>query len=269
MAGGIALASIFTAYNFLNEPAEAEGVNIPKDLSFLRCSKLSQEEAFEIDLKESVKKNDEELTKKRNFDTSAVNMHNRPFIIVGPSGVGKSTLIKAFEEKHPNKLGFSVSYTTRNPRKGEEHGVNYFFVTKDEFKTMIANDEFIEHCEVHGNYYGTSKKQIRDIQAKGKIPLLDIDIQGTIKFLKVFPETNTLFVFPPAFEDLKARLEKRGTESPETLAKRLGNASNEMSQGLVDDDEYLIGYRLINKDLGKSKKVFINLMEALYEKDLK
>ena len=101
-------------------------------------------------------KHEEELAAKRNLDNSKYK--NKPFIIVGPSGVGKSTLIKAFEAVHPGKLGFSVSYTTRKPREGEKHGVNYFFIEKEEFKSMIDKDEFIEWCEVHGNYYGTAKK---------------------------------------------------------------------------------------------------------------
>ena len=152
----------------------------------------------------------------------------KPIIIVGPSGVGKSTLIKALTDKYPSSFGFSVSFTTRQPRAGEEHGKNYFFVEKPEFEKMIEADDFIEWCQVHSNMYGTAKSQINAIRADKRIPLLDIDIQGTVKFLKAFPETNTLFVFPPSVDDLRQRLEKRGTETEETLKTRLGNASKEI-----------------------------------------
>ena len=124
-------------------------------------------------------------------------------IIVGPSGVGKSTLINQLTEKYPGKFGFSVSYTTRAMREGEKHGVNYFYVSQDEFRKMIDKDDFIEYKQVHKNMYGTAKSQIRSIQAAGKIPLLDIDIQGTEDFLRAFPETNTLFVFPPSVSTLQ------------------------------------------------------------------
>ena len=108
---------------------------------------------------------------------------------MGPSGAGKGTLIDHLNKKYPGKFGFSVSYTTREPREGEIHGVNYYYISKDEFKKMIKEDAFVEWFEVHGNFYGTSKGVIRDIQSKNRIPLLDIDIQGTEKFSKAFPET--------------------------------------------------------------------------------
>ena len=138
-------------------------------------------------------------------------------IIVGPSGVGKSTLINILTSKYPDKFGFSVSYTTRAPRPGEKHGLNYFYISKEEFEKMIAANDFIEWFQVHGNMYGTADTQIKAIQAEKKIPLLDIDIQGTQKFVSVHPEANTLFVFPPSYEALEQRLTKRGTETPESL----------------------------------------------------
>jgi energy-coupling factor transporter ATP-binding protein EcfA2 len=100
----------------------------------------------------------------------------KPIIIVGPSGVGKSTLINVLTAKYPNSFGFSVSFTTRAPRAGEKDGVNYNFVTHDTFNEMITAEDFIEYCHVHSNMYGTAKSQIRSIQDNKKIPLLDIDI---------------------------------------------------------------------------------------------
>jgi guanylate kinase len=88
-------------------------------------------------------------------------MNYKPIIILGPSGVGKSTLIKELNSKYPDSFGFSISYTTRAPRKGEQHGINYFFVSKNDFEKLIDQDDFIEWCEVHGNYYGTAKSQIK------------------------------------------------------------------------------------------------------------
>ena len=100
----------------------------------------------------------------------------KPIIIVGPSGVGKSTLINHLTQKYVDKFGFSVSFTTRAIREGEKHGVNYNYVSMEEFKSMIDKDDFIEYCQVHSNMYGTAKSQINSIKAKQQIPLLDIDI---------------------------------------------------------------------------------------------
>ena len=117
--------------------------------------------------------------------------------------------------------------------------------------------------------YGTAKSQIRSIQENNKIPLLDIDIQGTVKFVNCFPETNTLFMFPPSVSDLETRLRNRGTETEETLKTRLTNSVNEISQGLKEDDSTcLIGYRLVNRDLEVSRPAFVAMIEAMYHKEL-
>ena len=139
-------------------------------------------------------------------------------------------------------------------RDGEVHGKNYFYVSKEEFQKMIDADDFIEWCQVHSNMYGTAKSQIRSIQEEKKIPLLDIDIQGTEKFVKAFPETNTLFIFPPSIETLEQRLTGRGTETEETLKTRLQNARSEIAQGLEPPGEKcLIGYKLVNNEIEVAK----------------
>ena len=121
----------------------------------------------------------------------------RPLVIVGPSGAGKGTLISHFTKAHPDFYRFSVSYTTRQPRQGEVHGKDYFFVTRDEFTKLVDEGAFIEHMEVHGNMYGTVKQQIRDTMASKHIPLLDIDVKGALKFIEAFPQANLISILPP------------------------------------------------------------------------
>jgi len=164
-------------------------------------------------MRENVLRNERKRSDALQLSEDLRNQDHKILIIVGPSGVGKSTLINILMAKYPNTFQFSVSHTTRQPRKGEKHGVNYFYVAKEEFEEMVERDEFVEWCHVHGNMYGTSKKQIELMQQNQRIPILDIDIQGTEKFLKVYPQSNTLFLFPPTIADLQARLEKRGTET--------------------------------------------------------
>ena len=117
-------------------------------------------------------------------------------VVVGPSGAGKGTLISFLQGKYPDKFGFSVSTTTRQPRPGEQDGVHYNFVTMEKFDQMVANNEFIEHKNVHTNKYGTTKAEIAKIQNQKKIPLLDIDVQGALTFEKAFPDSNFLVVMP-------------------------------------------------------------------------
>ena len=134
---------------------------------------------------------------------------------------------------------------------------------------MIDKDDFVEWCQVHQNFYGTSKSQIKDIMNEGLIPLLDIDIQGTIKFVKAFPETRTLFIVPPSIDEIERRLIARGTETEQSLQTRVKNASSEIKAGIQTDDEsFLIGYRMINKNLEDAKNIFMAFFENLYENEL-
>ena len=151
------------------------------------------------------------------------------FIISAPSGAGKSTLCRAMLDHFPDLL-YSISHTTRDPRKGEQNGVDYYFVPKDEFEKGITNGQWAEWAEVHGNYYGTSAKFLdKGLSAKRDI-LLDIDVQGTRQILERYPDGITIFISPPSLEVLKQRLEARGTDSPEVIAVRLANARKEMAQ---------------------------------------
>lgn len=135
---------------------------------------------------------------------------------------------------------------------------------------MIEKDDFIEWCNVHTNMYGTAKSQINSIREAKQIPLLDIDIQGTVKFLKAFPETNTLFVFPPSIKVLEQRLRSRGTDSEETIKTRIINSKSEIEQGFkAKDQSCLIGYKILNADLVKATEGFLRFFECLYESELK
>ncbi len=151
------------------------------------------------------------------------------FIISAPSGAGKSTLCRAALNHFPD-LVYSVSYTTRPPRGGEQNGADYYFISQDEFKKGIARDRWAEWAEVHDHYYGTSAEFMNKALSTGQDILLDIDIQGAGRILKRYPDGITIFVMPPSLETLKSRLESRGTDDPEVIAVRLKNAREEMAQ---------------------------------------
>merc|ERR1719203_1868018 len=153
-----------------------------------------------------------------------------PMIICGPSGVGKSVLIKKLQEIFPNKFGFSVSHTTRDPRPGEQDGKDYHFSTHEVMEKGISEGKFIEHAHVHGNIYGTSKDAVDAVRNAGKICVLDIDVQGakSIHEQKAWSDTKFIFVNPPSMEELERRLRGRGTETEEKVLKRLANATGEI-----------------------------------------
>jgi len=176
-------------------------------------------------------------------------------VVAGPSGVGKGTICsKVF--KHMQDIEFSVSATTRQARKGEKEGVNYFFVSREKFDDMAANGEFLEYADVFGNRYGTPKKYVEDKLQSKKDVLLEIDIQGAMMVMESRPDALFIFILPPSFEELKKRLIKRGSESEEQLAMRLSKAKEEMSYAPKFD------YIVVNDDLDSASIEVMSIIIA-------
>lgn len=162
-------------------------------------------------------------------------------VVCAPSGTGKSTLIAMLREEFPD-FGFSVSYTTRAPRGEEQDGREYNFITREQFVAMRSRGAFCEWAEVHGNFYGTATKPVEEMLDAGRDVLFDIDVQGAKQLKKTFYKGTYVFLLPPSREELVQRLEGRGTDSAESIAKRLSNAAGELSQAkwfdswVVNDD---------------------------------
>jgi len=154
-----------------------------------------------------------------------------PLVLCGPSGAGKSTLLKKMLEKYGQHFGFSVSHTTRKPRDGEEDGKAYHFVTKEIMEAAVGRGEFIEHAVFAGNMYGTSKAAVETVRSKGLICILDIDVQGVISIKKSELNPNYVFVKPPSIQELEKRLKARGTETEDSLQRRIDAAKIDMEYG--------------------------------------
>ncbi len=181
----------------------------------------------------------------------------RVIVISGPSGAGKTTICHELL-KRKNNIKFSVSYTTRAPRSGEKEGVDYFFISEEEFKRKIKEGFFAEWAKVHNHYYGTSKKFIEDTLKSGYHCLLDIDVQGGLQIKKSFPDGIFIFIAPPSIEELKKRLLKRGTEKPEDMEIRLRNALKEM------EFQKFYDYVIKNIDLNESVEKILDIIEKNY-----
>lgn len=195
-------------------------------------------------------------------------MKTKPLFIImsAPSGCGKSTLTDMLLQEYCD-IVYSISCTTRAPRGEEEDGLDYHFLTKERFEQLIGENAFIEYAKVHDNYYGTLISPINEVLAEGNSILLDIDVQGAAKvrdYVKKLPNTDPLkigyvdiFINPPSMEELRSRLEGRGTDSPAAIEKRLMNAEGEMARA----GEYM--FQVTNDDLGVCYKRICDLIDAL------
>ena len=182
-------------------------------------------------------------------------------IITAPSGAGKTSITKHLLKTFPGELAFSISAATRQKRSYEKDGVDYHFLKVEEFKEKIQNHSFVEWEMVYeGKYYGTLKSEIHRIWKEGKVPLLDIDVQGAVHVRQQHPEqTLSIFIEPPSVDELKRRLSSRGTETPESLATRLNKATYELS--FKDHFDKVI----VNDDLEKACKEAEMIVRAFIE----
>ncbi|KAK3389149.1 P-loop containing nucleoside triphosphate hydrolase protein [Podospora didyma] len=175
----------------------------------------------------------------------------RPVVISGPSGAGKGTLFNLLFERHPDTFTFSISHTTRKPRQGESHGSHYHFVSRDDFVALKSQGGFVESAEFSGNMYGTSKQTIEEQSAKGKVVVLDIEMEG-VKQIKAtgFP-ARFVFVAPPSEEELERRLRGRGTDDEPSILKRLAQAKVELEYAKTPGVHDKI---IVNKDIETAYK---------------
>ncbi len=176
-------------------------------------------------------------------------------VISGPSGTGKGTICRELLNLRPNII-FSVSATTRLARQGEMEGQNYFFVSKDEFKNMIKDNQLLEYAQVYGNYYGTPKNYVLENLSKGKDVLLEIDIEGALQVKEKFSDGVFIFILPPSLQELKRRIVGRGTESQQDIERRYGCAIEEIQQ--IDRYDYAI----INDDIEKAIRDVESIIQA-------
>lgn len=158
-------------------------------------------------------------------------------VVSGPSGTGKGTVLHSLRQKNSN-IRFSISATTRKPREGEIEGQNYFFKNVNDFKTMIDHDELVEWVKYCDNYYGTPKKYIEDCIKSGYDVILEIEVEGAIRIKEKHPDSVSVFILPPSFDELRKRIEGRGTESEDIIQKRLKRAKAEVA--FVDKYDYTI-----------------------------
>ena len=168
-----------------------------------------------------------------------------PIILSAPSGGGKTTIAKALLGRRAD-LGYSVSCTTRTPRPGEISGRDYYFMSRAEFLAERERGAFAESAEVHGNLYGTLRREVERVISAGQHVVMDIDVQGAVQFIRAFPQSVTIFILPPTADVLLDRLRSRQTESPAQLAARLQSALQELQQ--VDGYEYVV----VNDDLERA-----------------
>ncbi|MBU1711785.1 MAG: guanylate kinase, partial [Proteobacteria bacterium] len=186
--------------------------------------------------------------------TSDVSKTGSLFIISAPSGAGKTTLCSALM-KHFDDMLYSISYTTREPRKGEKNGVDYHFISKEYFEKLITEGKWAEWAKVHGNYYGTSAVFLDEAIASGNDILLDIDVEGTKQIIGRYPDSITIFIMPPSLDILRFRMESRGSDSREVIERRMVNAEMEISQRSI------YKHVIVNDNLLKAVTELISIVE--------
>ncbi len=176
-------------------------------------------------------------------------------VVTGPSAVGKGTICRALLQEAPD-VRFSVSVTTRAARPGEVNGVEYFFLSHDQFQEKIRHGELLEWAEVYGNYYGTPRAYVEEVTDGGQDVILDIDMQGARSVREAYPGAVSVFVIPPSMEALRQRIAARGTETPESVQRRLQEAPRWIQEGLTYD------YVIVNDDLRSAVNHLRSIIEA-------
>jgi len=177
-----------------------------------------------------------------------------PIIISSPSGGGKSTVCDELLARRDD-IAYSISYTTRKPRNNENDGEDYYFISEKKFNEMLKQDVFAEWAKVHGNLYGTSKEVVENILKQDKHVILDIDTKGAEQLMSVYPESLSVFLFPPSMKELEKRLRKRETDSEATIQLRLKNAKQEFADATVYD------YLIINDDIERIVNKILNIID--------
>jgi guanylate kinase len=179
-------------------------------------------------------------------------------VVTGPSGVGKGTLIRALRDRHP-ELALSVSATTREPREGEEHGRDYYFLTADQFEERVNRGEFLEHAEYAGNRYGTPRSELdRPLKAL----VLEIEIQGARQIQRTLPGALQVFILPPDLETLRRRLVERGTDRPEVIERRLARAREELEEARAEAADF--PHTIVNDDLAAAVQELERLAATMW-----
>lgn len=178
------------------------------------------------------------------------------FIVSAASGTGKTTLVSRLSACQPD-IRISISHTTRMPRDGEQNGIHYHFVSRDEFEQMIAANAFIEHANVYGNYYGTSLKAVESLSKQGYNVILEIDVQGAEQIRCLLPEATSIFILPPSMAELNKRLRNRGTDSEDVIAYRLEKSREEIEQSLLFD------YVIVNEEITQAENDLLAIIRSV------
>ncbi|MBH5328917.1 guanylate kinase [Eikenella sp. S3360] len=182
-------------------------------------------------------------------------MQGNIFVISAASGTGKTTLISRLLQHHAD-IRVSVSHTTRAPRRGEENGKHYHFVSVPEFERMIEDSQFVEYARVYGNYYGTSTQSLEGLTRQGVDVILEIDTQGAEQIRRQLPQAHSIFIAPPSLHTLEQRLRQRAADTPEVIARRLAEARSEIEQAALFD------YLVVNDDLVAAENALLHIIKS-------